>query len=147
MVKVGVSPQISSKRRRGGRGTRTELRCRFKGPALAPLPPYPPTPYYSIAPAQRIQIIQDIYGHVLQRFHHEVESGMLNSLHDCPKNSRIYMWIYMWRRERAGSPCGSGCIYVAMWDCMRGGGREGEGEGEGRERETALLVKTTRQAP
>jgi hypothetical protein len=38
-----------------------------------------------------------------------------------------------------------------MWDCMRGGGREGEGEGEGKgegggEREKQPLVKTTRHA-
>jgi hypothetical protein len=37
-------------------------------------------------------------------------------------------------------PAGVRRIYVAMWDCMRGGGREGEGEGEGKRggRETTL---------
>jgi len=40
-----------------------------------------------------------------------------------------YMRGYMWRRERAKAlPAGVRCIYVAIWDCMRGGGREGEGE-------------------
>ena len=60
---------------------------------------------------------------------------MRNSLHDCLKNSSIYTGIYMWRRERAEAPpAGVRCIYVAMWDGMRGGGREGERERE-RERE------------
>ena len=58
-----------------------------------------------------------------------------------------YTWGYTLGGESERRPPGVRCIYVAMWDCMRGGGREGEGEGEGRERETALLVKTTRQAP
>jgi hypothetical protein len=41
----------------------------------------------------------------------------------------------MWRRERAEAPsAGVRCIYVTMWDCMRGGGRGREGEERERER-------------
>ena len=39
----------------------------------------------------------------------------------------------MWERVSKYPPAGVRHIYVAMWDCTRGGGREGEGEGEGEE--------------
>jgi hypothetical protein len=61
---------------------------------------------------------------------------MRKNLRDCPKNSRIYTGIYMWRRERAEAPPLRECsVYHdgVTWDYMCGG-RKGEMEG-GRRRE------------
>ena len=61
------------------------------------------------------------------------------------------MDIYVEERASEDPPAGVWCIYVAMWDCMRGGGREGERERERKRgrgvgaREKQPFVKTTRQ--
>jgi hypothetical protein len=61
------------------------------------------------------------------------------NLHDCTKNSRIYIVIYMWRRASGGPPCGR---TVHIWDYVG----EREKEKRGGEREKHPFVKTTRQA-
>jgi hypothetical protein len=56
---------------------------------------------------------------------------MRNNLHDCPKNSRICMGIYMWRGERRPPlrECGVYMYIYRPLDDARPGELDGEGWG------------------
>jgi hypothetical protein len=73
---------------------------------------------------------------------------MRNNLHDCSKNSRIYMGIYTWRVS-AEAPCGSAVYICGYWDCMRAWRERGilreRGGGGGAGREKQPLVKTAQK--
>jgi hypothetical protein len=42
---------------------------------------------------------------------------MRNNLHDCPKNSRIYMGVYVWGDSERRPPCGS-AVYIRGYVMM-----------------------------
>jgi hypothetical protein len=111
-------------------------RCLVKGSVLRSVACLPTHPVLPIAPSQRIYII-----------HRDLRIYM--GIYMC---GDIYGSMYVWRRERARPPLRLCGVYVDMWDCMCGGGRErarerGRGGGRGGgEKQQQPFVKTTRQA-
>ena len=111
-------------------------RCLVKGSVLRSVACLPTHPVLPIAPSQRIYII-----------HRDLRIYM--GIYMC---GDIYGSMYVWRRERARPPLRLCGVYVDMWDCMCGGGRERArergrgGGGGGGEKQQQPFVKTTRQA-
>ena len=105
-------------------------RCLVKGSVLRSVACLPTHPVLPIAPSQRIYII-----------HRDLRIYM--GIYMC---GDIYGSMYVWRRERARPPLRLCGVYVDMWDCMCGGGRErarergrGGGGGGGGETTTTTL--------